>query len=92
MPAPVSLDLRLRIVRAVERGSPICEAARRLAVSSSTAIKLMRRVRTTGSPRALALRRAPRRDRDPHQHGKRYGRGPLDQGLVATVPHGQCGP
>jgi transposase len=50
MPAPMSLDLRERIVRAVKRGSSIREAARRFAVSPSAAIKLMQRVRTTGSP------------------------------------------
>jgi transposase len=50
MPAPMSLDLRLRIVRAVERGSSIRQAARRFAVSPSAAIKLMQRVRRTGSP------------------------------------------
>ena len=49
MPAPMSMDLRQRIVRAVERGSSIREAARRFAVSPSAAIKLMQRVRTTGS-------------------------------------------
>ena len=49
MPSPMSLDLRLRIVRAVEDGSSIREAARRFAVSPSAAIKLMQRVRTTGS-------------------------------------------
>jgi transposase len=49
MPAPISLDLRMRIVRAVERGSSIREAARRFAVSPSAAIKLLQRVRTTGS-------------------------------------------
>ena len=49
MPAPISMDLRLRIVRAVERGSSIRAAARRFAVSPSAAIKLMQRVRTTGS-------------------------------------------
>jgi transposase len=49
MPPPMSLDLRLRIVRAVERGSSIRAAARRFAVSPSAAIKLMQRVRTTGS-------------------------------------------
>ena len=43
------MDLRLRIVRAVERGSSIREAARRFAVSPSAAIKLMQRVRGTGS-------------------------------------------
>ena len=49
MPAPMSLDLRQRIVHAVERGGSIREAARRFAVSPSAAIKLMQRVRTTGS-------------------------------------------
>jgi transposase len=45
----MSMDLRLRIVRAVERGSSIRAAARRFAVSPSAAIKLMQRVRATGS-------------------------------------------
>ena len=49
MPAPMSMDLRRRIVRAVERGSSIRAAARRFAVSPSAAIKLMQRVRATGS-------------------------------------------
>jgi transposase len=49
MPAPISLDLRLRIVGAVERGSSIRAAARWFAVSPSAAIKLMQRVRATGS-------------------------------------------
>jgi transposase len=49
MPAPISMDLRLRIVGAVEGGSSIREAARRFAVSPSAAIKLMQRVRATGS-------------------------------------------
>ena len=49
MPAPMSMDLRLRIVRAVESGSSIRGAARRFAVSPSAAIKLMQRVRATGS-------------------------------------------
>ena len=48
MPAPLALDLRLRIVRAVERGSDR-EAARRFAVSPSAAITLMQGVRATGS-------------------------------------------
>ena len=50
MPAPMSLDLRQRIVGAVESGSSIRAAARRFAVSPSAAIKLMQRVRATGSP------------------------------------------
>lgn len=49
MPAPLSMDLRERIVRAVAGGSSIREAARRFEVSASAAIKLMRRVRETGS-------------------------------------------
>jgi transposase len=49
MPAPISLDLRRRIVAAVRQGSSIRAAARRFAVAPSTAIKLMRRVRETGS-------------------------------------------
>jgi transposase len=49
MPAPISMDLRLRIVSAVEGGSSMRAAARRFAVSPSAAIKLMQRVRTTGS-------------------------------------------
>jgi hypothetical protein len=48
-PAPISLDLRRRIVQAVEGGSSIRAAARRFAVSPSAAIKLMQRVRATGS-------------------------------------------
>src|SRR5215211_6743664 len=49
MTAPLSQDLRGRIVRAVKGGSPIRQAARRFAVSASAAIKLMQRVRRTGS-------------------------------------------
>jgi transposase len=49
MPTPISLDLRMRIVRAVEQGSSIRAAARRFAVSPSAAIKLMQRLRATGS-------------------------------------------
>ena len=49
MPAPISMDLRRRIVQAVEGGSSIRAAARRFAVSPSAAIKLMQRVRATGS-------------------------------------------
>jgi putative transposase len=49
MPAPMSMDLRLRIVHAVESGSSIRGAAQRFAVSPSAAIKLMQRVLATGS-------------------------------------------
>jgi transposase len=49
MTAPLSPDLRWRIVRAVEGGSSIRQAAERFAVSPSAAIKLMARVRESGS-------------------------------------------
>ena len=49
MTAPLSQDLRKRLVRAVEDGSSAREAAARFEVSASAAIKLMRRVRETGS-------------------------------------------
>lgn len=49
MTAPLSQDLRRRLVRAVEAGSSAREAARRFEVSVSAAIKLVRRVRETGS-------------------------------------------
>jgi putative transposase len=46
----MSMDLRERIVRAVEGGNSIRAVARRFAVSPSAAIKLMQRVEATGSP------------------------------------------
>ncbi|MGD0635012.1 MAG: hypothetical protein ABSA13_12150 [Beijerinckiaceae bacterium] len=49
MEVPLSVDLRERIVAAVEAGSSRRRAAERFAVSRSTAIKLMRRVDETGS-------------------------------------------
>ena len=49
MTAPLSRDLRERIVRAVKRGASIRQAALRFEVSPSAAVKLMRRVRETGS-------------------------------------------
>ena len=49
MAAPLSMDLRKRLVRAVEQGSSARKAARRLGVSPSAAIKLVSRVRRTGS-------------------------------------------
>lgn len=49
MTAPLSQDLRRRLVRAVEEGSSAREAAARFEVSASAAIKLVRRVRETGS-------------------------------------------
>src|SRR3954452_1942508 len=49
MTAPLSQDHRERIVHAVEDGSTIRQAGRRFGVSASAAIKLMQRVRQTGS-------------------------------------------
>jgi transposase len=45
-----SLDLRRRIVGFVERGGSCREAARRFEVSPSFVVKLIARVRRTGSP------------------------------------------
>jgi putative transposase len=49
MPAPIAMDLRLRIGGAVESGGSIRGAARGFAVSPSAAIELMPRGRATGS-------------------------------------------
>lgn len=49
MPVPLSQAVRRRLVEAVEQGSSAREAARRFAVSESAAIKLIRRLRETGS-------------------------------------------
>src|SRR3712207_2412044 len=61
MTAPLSQDLRDRIVHAVEDGSTIRQAGRRFAVSASAAIKLMQRVRQTGStgPATIGGHRRP---------------------------------
>src|SRR6266550_2596972 len=49
MPAPLSGDLRERIVAAIRDGSSMRGAAARSLVSPSSAIKLMARFRATGS-------------------------------------------
>src|SRR5262249_60229194 len=49
MPAPLSQDLRERIVAAIRNGSSMRGAAARFSVSPSSAIKLMARFRATGS-------------------------------------------
>ena len=67
MPAPMSMDLRLRIVRAVEDGSSIRAAARRFAISASAAIKLMQRVRATGSAAPERYGGHRRRVLEPHE-------------------------
>src|SRR3954468_15006246 len=55
MTAPLSQDLRERIVHAIEGGSTIRQAARRFAVSASAAIKLMQRVRQTGVSQSFCV-------------------------------------
>ena len=55
MTAPLSQDLRRRLVRAVEAGCSAREAARRFDVSASAAIKLMQRVRETGSAKPAQI-------------------------------------
>ena len=49
MPAPLSLDIRKRIVDSIEGGSSRRAAAERFAVSESAAIKLVQRWEATGS-------------------------------------------
>jgi putative transposase len=49
MTTPLSQDLRRRIVGTVEKGSSIRQAGGRYEVSPSAAMKLMRRLRETGS-------------------------------------------
>lgn len=55
MTQPLSQDLRRRIVQAVAAGRSIRQAAARFEVSPSTAIKLMQRVRATGSTRPAKI-------------------------------------
>jgi putative transposase len=64
MPVPLSQDLRDRVVRAVENGSSIRQAALRFEVSPAAAVKLVRRVRETGSlaPARSGGRRRPMLD------------------------------
>src|SRR3954453_10814402 len=61
MTAPLSQDLRERIAHAVGVGSSARAAAGRFAVSASAAIKLMQRVRQTGStaPAKIGGQRRP---------------------------------
>src|SRR5215204_1512549 len=66
MTAPLSQDLRRRIVRAVEGGSSIRRAAARYEVSPSAAVKLMRRVRETGSTAPARIGRHRRPVLEPH--------------------------
>ena len=67
MTTPLTQDLRRRMVRAVEKGSSIRQAAARYEVSPSAAVKLMRRLRETGSvtPKRIGGHRRP--VLEPHQ-------------------------
>ena len=47
--APLSHDLRVRLVRAAAKGGSARQVAARFDVSPSTVVKLMQRVRATGS-------------------------------------------
>ena len=47
--APFSRDLRLRLVKAYEEGASARQVAERFEVSPSAVVKLMQRVRATGS-------------------------------------------
>jgi putative transposase len=67
MTAPLSRDLRERIVRAVAGGVSIRQAAMRFAVSLSGAVKLMRRVRETGSATPGRIGGHRRSVRAPHE-------------------------
>ena len=67
MTAPLSLDLRQRLVASVEEGSSIRQAAGRYSVSVSAAIKLMRRVRETGSFKPAQIGGYRRPVLEPHE-------------------------
>lgn len=59
MPRAYSLDLRQRLIDAVEAGSSARAAARRLDVSASTAVKWVQRKRETGSVEAKPMHGHP---------------------------------
>jgi transposase len=67
MTTPLSQDLRRRIVRSVEKGSSIRRAAARYEVSPSAAVKLMRRLRETGSTKPDRVGGHRRPILEPHQ-------------------------
>src|SRR5438045_3499381 len=80
MPAPLSGDLRERIVAAIRDGSSMRGAAARFSVSPSSAIKLMARFRATGSVAPARYGGHRRPVLLPHEE--------LLRGLVGAVPHG----
>jgi len=94
MPAPLSQDLRERIVRAVEGGISIRQAARRFEVNRSAAVKLMRRFLQSGSPSPTRFGGHRRPILEPYERLVRaftatqarvaalYGSGPLCRSLM----------
>jgi putative transposase len=67
MTTPLSQDLRRRIVRAGETGHSIRQAAARYAVSPSSAIKRMQRLRQTCSVKPDRIGGHRRPVLEPHQ-------------------------
>ena len=61
MPAPLSLDLRRRILDALGAGATQAAAAERFAVHLTTVERLVRRRRDTGSPASAPYRHGPAR-------------------------------
>jgi transposase len=55
MPAPLSNDMRIRIIKARERGDTIAQIAREKEVNPSTIVRLLRLYRETGSYEARPL-------------------------------------
>lgn len=66
MPAPLSLDIRKRIITAKERGDSHAKIAKELQISVSAITRLLYLYRSTGSaePRALNNGRKPRLDEE----------------------------
>ncbi|MEM7045940.1 MAG: IS630 transposase-related protein, partial [Pseudomonadota bacterium] len=67
MPRAYSLDLRERLIDAVEAGSSARAAARRLQVGASTAVKWVQRKRETGSVEAKPMHGHPPAKLAPHK-------------------------
>lgn len=67
MPRALSLDLRERVVRAVEGGSSRRAVARQFAVSTSFVIKLMQRWRGQGSVAPSPIGGQKRHALEPHE-------------------------
>lgn len=55
MPAPCSIDLRRRVVAAVEDGATVRSVAERFGVAVSSVVKWHQRARATGTPHAKPM-------------------------------------